>query len=140
MAAVTITGDKALDRKLATMDQKLETKLLRKAVRIVAKDVADTAKRLVPVDSGRLRRSIKVRAAKRSRRNRGVVKVRVTTGQQDKLFVGEAFYGGMVEFGTSKMEAQPFLRPAEIQNRIAAKSRFTLAIREIIAEEARIKT
>jgi HK97 gp10 family phage protein len=68
-------------------------------------EVADIARRLVPVQTGKLRDSIRVT------RLRGDPKlnIRVYAGSREK---GGAFYAHMVEYGTVKMRAKPFLRPA----------------------------
>lgn len=87
-------------------------KAMRMAAKEGAKIVAADAKAKVPRDTGALRQSIRVRAIKRSR-----VKVgsRVVTGEG--FFKGDTYYGGFVEYGTHKMKAQPFLRPAADENR-----------------------
>lgn len=60
-----------------------------------AEDIADIARRLVPVDTGYLKSSIyALHLARHSQVKAG------------------AKYAGYVEFGTYKMAAQPFLRPA----------------------------
>lgn len=72
----------------------------------VAKDLARralsvdrTAKRLCPVDTGRLRASINWRLEADARGLLAIVGTDVE-------------YAPYVEFGTSRMSAQPFLRPA----------------------------
>lgn len=67
--------------------------------------VADRARSLVPVRSGKLKATIRVV------RLRGDAKqnIRVYAGNREK---GGAFYAHMVEYGTVKMAAKPFLRPA----------------------------
>lgn len=54
------------------------------------------AKQLCPVDTGRLRSSIQY----------------VNTGQGSCMVDTNTFYAIFLEFGTSKMAARPFLRPA----------------------------
>jgi HK97 gp10 family phage protein len=53
------------------------------------------ARRIVPVDTGFLRDHIEMRKSK-----------------DETTILVDAPYAGDVEFGTSKMEAQPYLRPA----------------------------
>jgi len=67
----------------------------RRTVDKIADAVTDAAKSLVPVDTGALRTSIHKEVAADS------VTVATATG-----------YGGYVELGTSRMAAQPFMRPA----------------------------
>jgi len=74
---------------------------LEKAAEVVAND----ARRRVPVASGKLKSSIRVvRLKGDTRRN-----IRVYAGNRTK---GGAYYAHMVERGTVKMKAKPFLRPA----------------------------
>lgn len=61
-----------------------------------AYEAAEIAKGLCPVDTGFLRESIRVEQ---------------TGGNRLKVVV-DAEYAAAVEYGTSKSEAQPFLRPA----------------------------
>lgn len=55
---------------------------------------------LVPVRTGKLKKSLKLKAGKR----------RPTSAEH--LVVSDVFYAPFVEFGTSKRSARPFLRPA----------------------------
>lgn len=60
--------------------------------------VVQEARRLVPVDTGNLRSSIRFDPNTRT--------IRAVGG------AGGRVYAGYVEFGTSRMKAQPYLRPA----------------------------
>ena len=116
----------ALDKALSRLPKNLANKGARKATREAAKIVQRDAVQLAPIDTGQLEASIKVRARKRSRRNRGTVGHSVMTGEH--LFQGDQFYAGFQELGTEKMEANPFLRPAlwGNQRKIFAKYREVL--------------
>jgi HK97 gp10 family phage protein len=70
--------------------------------------VANRARQKVPVLSGKLRDSIRVVRLKGDPR----LNVRVYAGNRKKREEGGAFYAHMIEFGTVKMTAKPFLRPA----------------------------
>lgn len=80
---------------------------LRTALRNAAKPVVQTAKDLAPVETGNLRRNIRANASVK-RSGRGEANVGVTE---------DAFYGTIIETGTSTQAAQPFLRPALERNR-----------------------
>lgn len=108
LASVDIRGQRETIRALETLSSKLQRKAISKSSRISGKILMEAAKRYAPVDTGTLKKSIKVRALKRNRR--GDVGVVVGTSQRE--FVGDLFYGAMVEYGTSKMEAKPYMRPA----------------------------
>jgi len=70
-----------------------------------AEVVADAARKRVPVASGKLKATIRVTRLKGDpRRN-----VRVYAGNRIK---DGAFYAHMVEYGTVKMRAKPYMRPA----------------------------
>lgn len=93
MATVTINGP-ALDRLLESAAGPVAKDLARRAVRVDA-----AAKRLCPVDTGRLRSSINWRLAADARGLLALVGTNV-------------HYAPHVEFGTFRTRPQPFLRPA----------------------------
>lgn len=106
--AVTVKFDvRKLNRKLKTLESKIEKKITRQALRAGAKIVVKEAKLRAPVDSGELKSKIKVWALKRSRRRIGVL-----VGTSATMYTGDQFYGAFVEYGTSKMAARPWLAPA----------------------------
>lgn len=76
---------------------------VRAAVRQGGEDVEDLARQLAPVDTGRLRASI------RTEYSEGGLTFR--TGCEPAAFPG-TYYPPFVEFGTSVSPAQPFLFPA----------------------------
>jgi len=104
---MTITGAKELERKLLGMEPKLGRKVVRQALRKAAKPILARAKALVPVVSGALKKSLKIRALKRKKHRYGVM-----VATSEGWFKGDEFYGAFVEFGTSKMPPHPFMRPA----------------------------
>lgn len=105
--AVIITGVEEIDRKLSRFEQSVQKKAIRKATREASKVILEEAKTLVPVDTGALRKSLRVRSLKRSRVKQGH---QVQTGEG--FFKGETFYGGFVEYGTKRMAAREYLRRA----------------------------
>lgn len=96
-----------LNRKLKTLESKVEKKLTRQALRAGAKIIAKEAKLRAPVDTGELKSKIKVWALKRSRKRIGVL-----VGTSAKEYTGDQFYAAFVEYGTKDMPAKPFLGPA----------------------------
>lgn len=91
---VTVTGVSFVQRQIALRSARVKA-ALNAVVREYTFIVERWAKRLAPVDTGRLRASIRTRLM---------------------YLVGEVFtdveYAPYQEFGTSKMDAQPFLEPA----------------------------
>lgn len=67
--------------------------------------VAARARAGVPVDTGKLKASIRTTRLKGDPK----LNIRIYAGSREK---GGAFYAHMVEYGTVKMRARPFLRPA----------------------------
>lgn len=114
---------------------------LRPALVRSGEEVATNMRTLVPKDTGNLEESIAVTgpgettpayAANGGKRTAGPNQVLVTVGDDG------ARYGHMVEFGTAKMEAQPFMLPAwrtakpRIDRRI--KAAITAAIKKAAQE------
>ena len=90
--------NKKIDGSIANMDNTIQNPLIRIAAKVEA-----FAKRLCPVDTGRLRSSIGFQVLSPNR-------IIVATGiNPTSKPVG---YAGYVEFGTSVQAAQPFMRPA----------------------------
>lgn len=94
--AVGIEGTDKLVAKLQKFKKSQSRAAIRKALRAGAKATQKVAKGSLPKKTGKLRRSLKVRAIKRSRKKLGVT---VTTGADGSAFKGKAFYGGFQEFG-----------------------------------------
>lgn len=129
MMSVDIKGLKELQEALNQLPEKIQGRPVRSAVGAAAKVVMDEARRRVPVDSGQLKKAI-YRGRSRSMSARGketyVVAVRkgkakyANTQKNRRLnrvgknyqTRGEAYYWRFLEFGTAKMPARPFLRPA----------------------------
>jgi HK97 gp10 family phage protein len=130
-----ITGIAELDATLNEMEKRTMRKHVARAVRTVAKKVLAEAKMLVPVDEGELKKSLKIRRAKRSRKLKNQVVDQVFTGEG--FFKGDQYYGGFVEYGTVKMSARPFLRPAVYSQKYTANITFRQAVVDSISETSR---
>jgi HK97 gp10 family phage protein len=87
-------NDRALHKLFAGQDGPVAAHIERICLRIERR-----AKQLCPVDTGRLRSSISTAIIVDGRSISGIVGTNVE-------------YAPYVEFGTSRMEAQPYLRPA----------------------------
>jgi HK97 gp10 family phage protein len=95
----TLSGVEAILKRLRTLEPKVAKKVLRQALRKGAKRVQARVKQLAPSGpSGQVRRAIKVRAGKRSRK--GTIRVNVQIGKGD--FQGTTFYGAFTEYGTKR--------------------------------------
>jgi HK97 gp10 family phage protein len=82
--------------------------------KLVAAWVRDDAKELCPVDTGSLRKSIRVETT----RSGGVETVGVAAGGYiiNPKTGRRVDYASFVEYGTSRNRAQPYLRPAIARN------------------------
>lgn len=99
---MSLEGDRALLRTLKSLEKKIARKVCRKAARAAAKIAQRELKTAIPIGPkkkghkpGNLRRSIKVRATKKSRRWVGAV---VQISRRDKD--ADGFYAPFLEFGT----------------------------------------
>ena len=114
--SVEITGLRDLQKALRQFPKNVQKNICVGANRAAAARIAKSAKMKVSVRTGTLKRSIRV--VKRKTENNAVIKHSVSAGGKVKWSTkgekktGDAFYAHMVEFGTSKMSAQPFMRPA----------------------------
>ncbi|MDS1371032.1 HK97-gp10 family putative phage morphogenesis protein [Aliarcobacter butzleri] len=92
---------------LKQFPQNIQNNILVGAVRAGAKPLVNAAKANVPVDTANLKRSIGINRKKTKDKSQVWFTVSPRKGGKN-----DGFYGHMVEFGTSKMAAQPFMRPA----------------------------
>ncbi len=111
-----LTGFKELASALRELPQKVARNALRSAVNAGATQIRKQARLNAPVDSGLLKKNIyqkQSRSASGPERQTVIVgvrsgKARNKDGSKKEL----PYYWRFMEFGTSKMPAAPFLRPA----------------------------
>jgi HK97 gp10 family phage protein len=131
-----MTGFERLNKKLKLLTGPQAKEAIRKASRLAAKPVADAIKQLAPVESGRLKRSIRVRSIRRSRVRIGS---RVTTSKLDSVYQGKTFYAAFIEFGRKtgkrksenrrEIKAKPFMKPAAEKSKRKALADYVNGIR-----------
>lgn len=115
---IKLEGFKELARELRDMPEKIGRNVLRAAVNAGATAVRREVQTRAPVDTGRLRRSIYQRQVReQSNLQRQVFHVGVRSGVRrnedgSKDRSRDAWYWRFIEFGTVKLPARPFLRPA----------------------------
>ena len=118
-----VDGLSALYEQLQQLPVKLEKNILRGAIRAGAKPVAAEARRLAPVlssndprrEMGALSKSVRIMSTgTRGGTVKGGVVAggRTTVGRGQNKVKADAFYAHFVEYGTVKMTARPFMRPA----------------------------
>jgi HK97 gp10 family phage protein len=118
---IRVLGDKNLTKAMRKLPDKVERKVLRKAMRTAFKTTLDRAKARVPVGSGALKRSLKLRA-RRGGRNR--IAFAIFSGGKDVLGVPaktksgrpRGYYPAAIEFGwnagSRPVPERPWMRAA----------------------------
>ena len=99
MAELHTTGLAELHKALQNLPVEIEKKILASALRAGLREIEAAAKANVPVKSGALQKSIKVRV--RNKKDRWRLKGVVVAGNK------EAYYAHMVEFGTAAHLIKP---------------------------------
>jgi HK97 gp10 family phage protein len=102
---VQIKGIDELLKSLHVLPEQIQKNVLVGAIRAGATSISKEMKLLVPKDTGELQKSIGV--VKRKSDNKNVVYFSVTPQVKKGGWIAH-----FLEFGTSKMSAQPFIRPA----------------------------
>lgn len=109
--SATLTGDKELDyeiRRLFGDDEKSIKGGLRIGTRKACKEIIlPHAQAHVPTKSGYLKSELRVKAAKFPRRSG---KVGHYVGFTDRLFTGDTYYAGFLEFGTRERRTRGWKR------------------------------
>jgi HK97 gp10 family phage protein len=99
---IRLEGADALNKALRDVGARAGGLVLRRAAEAGGAVIKQEAQRLAPVDEGDLRDGI---TAEPGRLQQGRAQINVGVGKNE-------WYGKLVELGTEKMAAQPFLRPA----------------------------
>ena len=159
--SMKLEGAEELLRKLRKLELKTGKKVLNKGLRAGAKIVQVATKARAPVDTGRLRRSIVVRASlgKGYRKKRGLLAfyvfpstkkepglrgsykkaraVATSKSRMGKKAAQDWYYPSVIEYGTSTRTAKPFMRPAwDASKEVAAKTVMRVAL-DALEVEAR---
>ena len=114
---IKIAGFRELEKAFNTLPNAVSKRILRGAMKKALKPVAVDAKSKVPVRTGKLRDSIfvgtKLAPSQEADSALKTGHIRVVMGTEWP----EGAHGHFVEFGTSKMVAQPYMRPAWDSNK-----------------------
>jgi HK97 gp10 family phage protein len=116
---IKLEGFDHLIRRIAEAGKALESGTEKKALKAGAEFLREKIEDSAPVRTGNLKRSIVVSDVKKG-------EINVGPNQQ-----GDAFYGHMLEFGTSKMTAKPFMGPVFENNKIEVQAKMA----EVIIED-----
>lgn len=137
---VKVDGLGEIKAKLEDLREEFRDKALHRGVAAAARLVRNAARARVPVRTGLLRNALRYgKDRQASLPGKAVYNVFVSPkiqgpprGKKQKR--SWAFYWRFVEFGTSKMPARPFLRPAIAENREAALNAMKAAWEKAIAK------
>lgn len=119
-AEFKVEGLAELRAALLELPRNIGRNVLRGAVNAGAREIAEEVKVRAPIDTGRLRAAVfRKHARELSSAMRQTFIVGVRSGKRHQQLTRgrrtvnlDAFYWRFVEFGTSKMSARPFIRPA----------------------------
>lgn len=125
-AGIDLRGDKELIRTLDALPSRVESRVLRQAVRRSIGIYRKAARHGAPRgETGNLRRYIKTYSIKRRGRNRHSIGVRVSTGTRTELRIPQqtkdgktrGYYPTAIEYGWTdrggnRHAAKPYMRPA----------------------------
>jgi HK97 gp10 family phage protein len=112
MSSMSLIGGNELIRKLNSLERKARNQIVRKAMRSGAKITQTKIKELVPVRTGALKRTIRVRVPKGKKR-RNTYRIGVETGTREQLGIDPAdpyYYPAAVEFGHPKAPPHSYMR------------------------------
>jgi len=138
---IVLTGDKELIRKMQRLAEKTQKRIVQKAMKKGAARVRKAAKRRVPVETGLLKKSLGSKVARRKRDKVVVGIIGPRTGfkkqMPDGSYRNPVRYAHLVELGTKRAGAKPFLRPAFEQERDGAVADIRKKLWEELRKEAR---
>lgn len=117
---VSVLGDRALQKKLDRLGKAAGGKMLQSAMREAMKPVLAAARAAAPRDTGTLARKIKLSSVRLRGKGKGVAVRTPTRAQLGIPKDAKGYYPAHVEFGTRKMPARPYMRPALETNRSRA--------------------
>lgn len=133
-----VEGLDELNRKLRALGPDLATRALRAAVAAGAQEIKKDVVARVPVATGTLRRAVYTKFIREeSGPERKTFFVGVRSGKRYQKKNLDAFYWRFLEFGTARLAARPFIRPAWDARAGAALNRIKAKLAERIEKFAR---
>ena len=135
LISLRLLGAKKLEKKLNKLENKVKSKAMRDAAKTAMAPVAILAKSRVPVDTGRLQRSIKV--ATFSAKRGDIIGAQVRTGTRKQLRIpekSEYYYPAAIEYGTSTRGERSFLRSAMGDKKSAVIASFSGILAKVLAK------
>lgn len=119
---VKVEGLRELGDRMKGLSEAMNNRIARAATAAGAVVIRDAAKQKVAVDTGNLKKNVIVKRLPKGESpftSEHIVTVRQgkLTKKQKAAGLEDAFYGRFVEYGTAKMPARPYMRPAFDQNK-----------------------
>jgi HK97 gp10 family phage protein len=113
---VFITGIKRIDKKLKLLPQAVQKKIIRPAIREGLKLVKAEAAMRAAVDTGRMKKALKIVAYKKRKVGRIGMNLQISTSVPGLVKHSKsgkrAFYPAVEEYGARDHPPDPFMRPA----------------------------
>lgn len=133
---IDLPDAKQLERRLDRIGNLAAGKAIRKAMRKAWRPVLDTAKAIVPYETGALHDELKLKALRRSRTRAGI---EVATPERANLGIDSddpGYYPAILEYGSTRTGqiAYPYLRPAFDQNRQSSLRIFETELARAVRE------
>ena len=145
---IIVRGLRELQAAMRELPKNLDRRILNAALMGGARLMVNHAKASVRVDTGTLRRNIRARPVRpvshsatvivgvRKLSKKQIAAFKKKTGKSGSANPSDPYYWRFVEFGTSKMSARPFLRPAFETKKYEAVAVIKTAIGKRIEVEA----
>lgn len=141
--SLVITGLKAIDRRLKTLEPRVQKKVVRQAMRAGLKWLKAAVEDEAPKDTGTMASKVKVRAVKSRKRGSIELEVRIEADDQTKKTSAKtgktAFYPAVVQYGSSTLPPDPFMTRAFEAKGEAARQATLGKLLEGIEREVRAK-
>lgn len=150
---IKIEGLQRLENKFRSLSRAIQRSIIKRGLKAAGEPMLKRAKELVAVDSGNLKKQLKLKQAPRSKFSFQGIKIGTSeqiikdpaTGEKTKI--NRAAHAHLVEFGTGprfhkdgsptgQMPALPFLRPAYDENEANSINRFAAIVGPAIEKAA----
>ena len=140
---ISVTGLAELEKRMLAFPDKIARNIIARALSKGAAIIRDEARQIAPRDTGEMARDIMIKKARTERGSSLLTfQVFVRTGKKSRLagkkrnVSRDSFYWRFVEFGTAKMAAKPFMRPAFERMKVQAVEAIRDSLADNIEKEA----
>lgn len=129
--SIVITGVKEIDRELKKLEAIDAKKAIRKGIRAGLDVILAQTKQIVPVRSGKLKKSLKKKALKRRKGRIGYKIVTAPTKKEKEANPDLYLPGAAIEFGTESTPQNDFMKRAFEEKKAEAEA---IVLSEIMAQ------